>query len=81
MFFLFLLVTAGVLFVLARQGKIGPPPWVAAHRAPEAEAKKILADRFANGDISAEEFMERASVLNWVPGSESWPVQGKKRKR
>src|SRR3954469_21046978 len=79
MFLLVLLITAGVLFFLARTGRIGPPPWVAASRAPETEAKKILADRFANGDISAEEFMERASVLNWTPGSEAYPKPNKRR--
>ncbi len=79
MFLLFLLLLVG-LFLLARRGTFGPPPWLAGSRAPEAEAKKILADRFANGDISADEFMERASVLNWTPGSEQWPQPTKKRR-
>lgn len=79
MFLLFLLLLVG-LFLLARRGTFGaPPPWLAGARAPEAEAKKILADRFANGDISADEFMERASVLNWTPGSEQWPQPAKRR--
>ena len=35
---------------------------------PEDEAKRVLAERFAQGDLSPEEFMERASFLNWTPG-------------
>jgi putative membrane protein len=75
---LFFLLLAGTFF-LVRSGRIGGPPWAGrpgsppwAHRnAPEADAKRILAERFANGDISSDEFMERASVLNWTPGSDS----------
>ena len=79
MFFLFLLLVA-TLFFLVRSGRISPPPWIAQHRSPEGEAKKILAERFARGDISTDEFMERASVLNWTPGSEAW-TQGKPGKK
>lgn len=84
MFMLFLLVLVAT-FLLIRRGTFGPPPpWLAAgpqhQAAPEAEAKKILADRFARGDIGAEEFMERASVLNWTPGSEQWLPATKKRR-
>ena len=80
MFLLFLLLLVG-LFLLARRGTFGsPPPWLAPRQAPESEAKKILADRFAQGEISAEEFMERASVLNWTPGSDQWtPARTKRR--
>jgi len=81
MFFLFLLLTAALLFFLVRSGRVGPPPW-AGRGAPEAEAKKVLAERFARGDISTDEFMERASVLNWTPGTdpyENWRP-GRKRK-
>ncbi len=35
---------------------------------PEDEAKRVLAERFAQGDLSPEEFMERAGFLNWTPG-------------
>lgn len=81
MFLLFLLLFAGAFFVL-RQGKFGAPPWVAHRRpSPEGEAKHILAERFAREDISTDEFMERASVLNWTPGSDSWDVNRKKKKR
>jgi hypothetical protein len=53
---------------------------LAGSRSPESEAKKILAERFARGDITTDEFMERASVLNWTPGSESYDI-GKRRKK
>ena len=47
---------------------------------PEEDAKRILADRFARGDISTDEFMERSSILNWTPGVEPVPSKrGKKR--
>ncbi|HEY5821075.1 MAG TPA: antitoxin VbhA family protein [Propionibacteriaceae bacterium] len=84
MFPLFLLLLAGTFFFLVRSGRIqrfGPPPW-AGHHTPEGEAKKILAERFARGDISTEEFMERASVLNWTPGSDplnNWKPTKKRR--
>jgi len=69
---LFLLLVLGTAFFLLRRGTFGPPPWVAMRHSPEGEAKRILAERFARGDISTEEFMERASVLNWTPGSDIW---------
>ena len=81
MFFLFLLLTAATLFFLFRSGRIGPPPW-AGRGSPESEAKKVLAERFARGDITTDEFMEKASVLNWTPGTdpyENWRP-GKKAK-
>lgn len=82
MFFLLMLVLLGT-FLMFKRGRLGPPAWITQHRSPESEAKRILAERFANSDISSEEFMERASILNWTPGSEEWPQQtaGKKRKR
>jgi len=81
MFLLVLLLTAALLFFLFRTGRIGPPPW-AGRGSPETEAKKVLAERFARGDITTDEFMEKASVLNWTPGTdpyESWRP-GKKAK-
>jgi putative membrane protein len=69
MFVLTLLLLAGLFFLLARKGKIGPPPWVSGGRfSPEYDARKTLADRFAAGEIDTDEFLERASVLNWTPG-------------
>ena len=47
---------------------------------PEEDAKRILAERFARGDIASDEFMERSSILNWTPGVEPVPSKrGKKR--
>ena len=64
---------------LWRQGRLSLPALGGA-AAPEDEAKRILADRFARGDLSTEEFMERASILNWTPGVEPLPVpRGKRR--
>ena len=81
MFFLFLLLVLGtLLFFLVRNGHLGSSA-LATTPSPEAEAKRILAERFARGDITSDEFMERASVLNWTPGSESWDNRkGKKRR-
>ncbi len=87
MFFLTLLLVVG-LVVAAKRGRLGPPPWIARAHSPEHGARQILAERFANGDISSDEFLERASVLNWTPGAEpapygssSYGTGGKKRKR
>jgi putative membrane protein len=45
---------------------------------PEDEAKRILAERFAQGDISADEFLERSSILNWTPGVDPLPSRPSK---
>ena len=80
MFFLFMLLVLGtVVFFLVRHGQFAPQS-LAGSRSPESEAKKILAERFARGDITTDEFMERASVLNWTPGSESYDI-GTRRKK
>ena len=48
-------------------------------RLPEEDAKRILAERFARGDIASDEFLERSSILNWTPGAEPLPSKrGKK---
>jgi putative membrane protein len=80
MFLLFLLLVFSALFLLHRTGRIAGPPWMNARRSPESEAKRVLADRFARGEISSDEFLERASVLNWTPGSDTWDTH-KRRKR
>jgi putative membrane protein len=80
------LLIAALVFLLVRRGKIGPPPWVAAARgqgdarfspfnpaSPEFEARRTLATRFANGEMSPEEFLERAAALNWTPGVDHRP--------
>ena len=81
MFLLFLMLVAGTLFYLVRTGRISAPPWAAARTSPELEARKILSERFARGDISSDEFMERASVLNWTPGVETTKPKSKRRKQ
>ena len=81
--FLFLLVILGLALTalnLWRQGKL-PLPSLGRPKAPEEEAKRILAERFARGDISTDEFMERSSILNWTPGVEALTSKpGKKRR-
>ena len=74
-----------LLLVLAElylwhQGKL-PLPKLASHRSPEDEAKRILADRFARGDISSDEFLERSSILNWTPGTDPLPSSPRKKRR
>lgn len=77
-----LLLIAAVItaVVLARRGLWRPPLLGVVPHGPEAQARTILAERFANGDISGEEFLERASVLNWTPGVDPRPAprRGKK---
>lgn len=76
---LVVLLAGAVAFYLWRKGKL-TLPGLAARRSPEDEAKQILADRFARGDISTEEFMERSSILNWTPGSDPSPRRGSRKK-
>jgi putative membrane protein len=74
---LLLLLLVLIALYLWRQGKL-PLPKLAGRRSPEDEAKQILAERFARGDISSDEFLERSSILNWTPGTE--PLRSKSRK-
>jgi putative membrane protein len=69
---LLLALALGALY-LQRQGRLTLPQ--VGSRSPEEEAKRILAERFARGDIDSDEFMERSSMLNWTPGSEALPVR------
>ncbi|MBO0811641.1 MAG: hypothetical protein J2P23_06300 [Microlunatus sp.] len=89
MFLITLLLIAAVVIFLVRRGKIGPPPWVTGGThsvgpgrfgpfSPEFEARRTLANRFANGEMSPEEFLERAAALNWTPGVDQRPDSGKK---
>jgi uncharacterized membrane protein len=41
--------------------------------APEDSARQLLAERMAKGEVSTEEFLDRASALNWTPGSDLKP--------
>jgi putative membrane protein len=79
-FLLLVLVAALAGFYLWRQGRLTLPSF-AGRRAPEDEAKQILADRFARGDISTDDFMERSSILNWTPGSDTMPSRRPRKKR
>lgn len=81
------LLIAAVVFFLVRRGKIGPPWLVAGGHggpgrfgpfSPEFEARRTLANRFANGEMSPEEFLERAAALNWTPGVDHRPEAGRK---
>jgi putative membrane protein len=77
---LLILVAALVGFFLWRHGRL-PLPGLATRRSPEDQAKQILADRFARGDISTDDFMERSSILNWTPGSEALQRRRPRRSR
>ena len=80
-FLLLLVLLAGLAaFYLWRQGRLTLPD-LATRRSPEDEAKRVLADRFARGDISTDEFMERASILNWTPGSDAIRARRPRKKR
>lgn len=79
-FFLLVLLTTLAACYLWSQGKL-PLPAFAARRSPEDEAKRILADRFARGDISSDEFLERSSILNWTPGNDAIPARRHRRRR
>jgi putative membrane protein len=78
---LLLLLLGATAFFLVRRGKLAAPPWLAMRNSPEADARRILAERFARGDISSDEFMERASILNWTPGSDTWETRRQHKKR
>ena len=80
MFLLLLLLVFATLAYLRRGGQLGAPPWARRPVTPEHEARQILATRFATGDISSDEFLERASVLNWTPGVEPLPTPRKLRR-
>jgi putative membrane protein len=62
-----LVLVGGALLYLRRTG-FSLASWLGRSPSPETEAKQILAERFARGDISSDDFLERASVLNWTPG-------------
>jgi putative membrane protein len=75
---LLVMLAGAVALYLWRKGKLTLPT-LAARRSPEDQAKQILADRFAHGDISTDEFMERSSILNWTPGSDPSPRRGSRK--
>jgi putative membrane protein len=77
---LLLLLLAIAALYLWHQGKL-PLPKLSSHRSPEDEAKRILAERFARGDMTSDEFLERSSILNWTPGSDPLPSKPRKNRR
>lgn len=79
-FLALLLLAALVLLFLHRRGSLRWPAFT-GRRSPEEPAKAILAERFARGDISTDDFMERSSILNWTPGSETVPARPRGRRR
>lgn len=75
---LIVLLALATGFYLWRQGKLVLPAF--GRPSVEDDAKRILAERFARGDIDSDEFMERASILNWTPGSETHPAVRRRRR-
>jgi uncharacterized membrane protein len=63
----------GALLYVRRTG-FSLTSWLGRTPSPETEAKQILAERYARGDITTDDFLERASVLNWTPGTEARPT-------
>jgi putative membrane protein len=70
MLLLFLLLAGLTALYLWRSGRLSLPALGRPDR-PEQEARRILAERFARGDITTDDFLERASTLNWTPGVEA----------
>jgi putative membrane protein len=72
-FVLVVVLLVATLLYLQRRGSLPPLGRWRQPPAPELAAKQVLAERLAQGDLSPEEFLERASILNWTPGSETSP--------
>ncbi|GAA4915676.1 SHOCT domain-containing protein [Streptomonospora salina] len=69
---LLVLVLPGLLAYLWISRSTGRrPPWAPAAEPPERAARAVLAERLARGDVTVDEFLERASALNWTPGERS----------
>jgi uncharacterized membrane protein len=68
--FLLLLLVLATAYLLMRPGGYLANRQLTPQPAPEDDAKRVLADRYAKGDMTTDDFLERASVLNWTPGSE-----------
>ena len=74
---LLLLAAALTTLVLWRSGRL-PQVGSSRGRSADDQARQILAERFARGDLSSEEFLERCATLNWTPGIDR-PKSGRKR--
>ena len=79
-FVLLMVLLAGLACYLWRSGRLTLPGFL-VRRSPEDEAKRILAERFARGDIDTDDFMERSSILNWTPGSDAVPARRRGKRR
>ena len=71
------LALAVTALLLWRAGRL-PPGARTGNRSADEQARHVLAERFARGDISSEEFLERCATLNWTPGIDR-PARGNKR--
>lgn len=78
MLLLLLLALGTAALLLWRSGRLALPA-LGGRPMPEEGARQILAERFARGDITTDEFLERASILNWTPGVE--PAADRTRRR
>lgn len=67
---LLLLLMLAAAYLLLRPGGAVADRLVARQASPEDDAKRVLAERYARGDMSTDDFLERSSVLNWTPGSD-----------
>jgi len=72
-FFLIPLLLALTGLYLWRTGRLNLPAF--NRRSPEDGAKEILAERFARGEMTSDDFLERAAMLNWTPGNDRLPAR------
>ena len=70
LFLLILLLVGLIALYLWRSGRLSLPAG-GRSGSPEQAAQRILAERFARGDITTDDFLERASTLNWTPGADT----------
>ena len=76
--FLLLAGLAAVLVpLLLRRGGRSAPSLERRHSADE-QARLLLAERFARGDMSSDEFLERCATLNWTPGADRPAPKGQR---
>jgi putative membrane protein len=74
-----ILLLALTALYLWRRGSLQLPKL--GRSRPEDEAKRILAERFARGDMTSDEFLERSSILNWTPGTDPHPSRPRNKSR
>ena len=76
--FLLLLLVIATAYLLMRPGGYLANRQLTRQPSPEDDAKRVLADRYARVDITTDDFLERASVLNWTPGNDVYPSPKKR---